>query len=119
MKVLAVADVSMSHSLPPVSARKWFVPRARALSRPPARASSSDAAASVERRTKAFGTPIRLSVECTELLTLATPCEFMPSMRRYGAPAMPMTRVPSGTVRSNSTLLTASITYQSMLWPTM
>ena len=118
MSACAVADVSRSHSRPAVSAKNWLVPRARAASRPRSRASSSVRASSVARRTKTLGTPMRLSLECTELLTLAMPWLFMPSMSRYGAPASPMTRVPSGPVRSKRTLLTASITYQSMLWPT-
>ena len=115
MRACAVADVSRSQSRPPVSAKNWLVPRARSASKPRSRASSSVRASSVARRTNTLGTPMRLSVECTELLTLPMPWLFMPSMRRYGAPARPMMRVPSGPVRSKKTLLTASMTYQSML----
>ncbi len=82
MKAWAVAEVSTSQSLPSVSAKTWFVPRARAVSRPRSRASSSVRAARVERRTNTLGTPMRLSVECTELLTLPMPWLFMPSMSR-------------------------------------
>src|SRR5674536_177942 len=39
-------------------------------------------------------------------------------MGRYGTPAMVTIRVPSGVVRSKSTFLSASTTYQSMLCAT-
>ena len=77
------------------SAKNWLVPRARAASSPRSRASSNVRASRAARRTKTLGTPMRLSLECTELLTLPTPWLFMPSISRYGAPARPMIRVPS------------------------
>src|SRR5665647_2746570 len=77
MKALAVAEVSMSHRRPCVSAKKWLVPRARASSRPRSRAASSATPSREARRTNALGTPTRLSLLCTELLTLPTPREFM------------------------------------------
>ena len=115
-KAPAVADDSTSQSRPAVSAKNWFVPLARAGEQARARGpprGSRPPWSSAARRRWAPRPGCRWSApSCSRCR-----CRASSGPRSAGRPppAKASSLVPSGTVRSKSTLFTASTTYQSML----